>query len=80
MSRVVVANWWSLLESDAGFESPAASDNIYVYIVLDCGGIAPPIAPAEPVVNGVYATIYCCHQCEQRIDVVNVNIALMLSM
>ena len=69
MRLVVVVNWQSLLESDAGFESLAASD---IYIVLDCGGIAPPIAPAEPVVNGVNAII--------DIAAVNASSALMSSM
>ena len=84
------------MESDAGFDSLAASE-IYVWysyyscIVLDCRGIAPRIAPAKPVVNGAKAratrccrqcerSIRYCHQCEQRIAAPNTSSALMSSM
>ena len=57
------------MESDAGFDSLAASE-INTYIVLDRERIAPPIAPAEPaLMNGVNVII--------RIDAVNASNALM---
>ena len=64
---------------------------VYNYVVLDCRGIAPRIAPAEPVVNRANAratrccrqceqSIRYCHQCEQHIAAANKSNALMSSM